>query len=247
LVTIERHIPFERVYNFRDLGGYPTRDGRVVRWRRLFRSGELQRMSAEEAEACRQTLRIATVIDFRSEDEASDPRGFGALCTEPARRFHFPMGNARSKYEARESGHWEPEYVAMLDGYGDRWAGAVRLLADEATYPAVFHCVTGKDRTGVMAALVLDVLGVAEEAILRDYAVSQEHMELLVQRLRATGAIKPDEPANPALGVSAPAMAEMLHTLRERYGSARAFLGTHGLEADVFDRMEALLLEEPAP
>jgi protein-tyrosine phosphatase len=244
MTTLERHFPFERVYNFRDLGGYATGDGRVVRWRRIFRSGELQRMAADEAARARSALRIATVIDLRSDGEANDPRGVGPLAEPPARRYHLPMGNARSKFEARAAGAWNPEYVPLLEGNGAAWAEAFRVLSQEEAYPAVFHCVTGKDRTGVLAALVLDTLGVDHDTIVRDYSLSQDAMDLLVSRLRASGVIAPDEAPNPALGVSPPAMEEMLSVLRDRYGSARDFLRTQGVTGDVFDRLEALLLDE---
>lgn len=245
-MTPERSFLFERVYNFRDLGGYPTSDGRVVRWRRLFRSGELQRMSEAEVTRTREALGIITVIDFRSADEADDARGLGGLSDPPARRHHLPMGNARSKFEARASGRWDPAYGAMLEEHGDAWAQAVRVLATEDAYPALFHCVTGKDRTGVLAALVLDTLGVDEATILADYAESQRAMDLLVERLRAAGAVGPDRPPNPALGVVPAAMAEMLTTLRARYGSARGFLTARGVQPHVFDALEAQLLEVPA-
>jgi protein-tyrosine phosphatase len=245
VATLERHFDFARVYNFRDLGGYHTVDGRVVRWRRLFRSGELQRMAPEEAARTRDALRIATVIDLRSEGEADDPRGFGLIAEAPARRHHLPMGNARSKFEARDAGAWNPAYVPLLEGNGAGWAQAFQLLAREDAYPAVFHCVTGKDRTGVLAALLLDTLGVDHDTILEDYALSQQAMDLLVSRLRASGAIKPEEAPNPALGVSPPAMEEMLTVMSNRYGSARDFLRTQGVRDDVFERLETLLLEVP--
>lgn len=244
-MTLERSFPFERVYNFRDLGGYPTADGRAVRWRRLFRSGELQRMSAEEVARTRDALGIATVIDFRSAEEADDPRGLGGLCEPPTQRHHFPLGNARSKYDARESGRWEPAYVAMLEDHGPVWADAVHVLAREQSYPALFHCVTGKDRTGVLAALVLDALGVDEGTILADYAESRRAMDQLIDRLRASGAVGPDRPPNPALGVVPAAMAEMLAVLRERHGSARGYLRAHGVSARTLAALEAQLLEEP--
>ncbi|MBM3138935.1 MAG: tyrosine-protein phosphatase [Chloroflexi bacterium] len=246
MTALERAIPFQRVYNFRDLGGYAAADGRVVRWRRLFRSGELQRMSDDEARACRDSLRIATVIDLRSHDESNDPRGFGAIAAPPARRHHLPIGNARSKYEARESGRWDPAYVPLLEHHGDTWASAVRLLSTEDAYPALFHCVTGKDRTGVLAALLLGVLGVPDRVIVEDYAVSQQAMDLLVERLRASGGIAPGQEPNPALGVVPSAMMEMLAAVSERYGSPRGFLRRHGVTEAVFARLEGLLLEEPA-
>lgn len=245
-MTLDRSFSFDRVYNFRDLGGYATADGRVVRWRRLFRSGELQRMSEDEVARTRAALGIVTVIDFRSAEEANDPRGLGGLSDPPTRRHHLPMGNARSKFEARESGRWDPAYVSMLEDHGDDWAQAVHVLAGDDAYPALFHCVTGKDRTGVLAALVLDALGVDEATILADYAESQRAMDRLVERLRASGAVGPDRPPNPALGVVPSAMAEMLTTLRERYGSARGFLRARGVQPQVFDALEAHLLEAPA-
>lgn len=241
--SYERHFDFEQVFNFRDLGGYASGDGRTLRWRRLFRTVEHQRMRPEEVERLFSEIPLRTVIDFRSDGESGDPRGVGALCRDGVRRLHFPMGNANSKHEALAAGTWVPNYVASLEGYPEHWAEAYRVLADEESYPTVFHCVTGKDRTGVFAALVLDSLGVDEETVLDDYYLSQRAMNTLVERLRARGVIKPDEQPNPALGVSREAMAEMMAHLRERYGGAQGFLRSHGVGADTFDAVEAHLLD----
>ena len=153
---MQRRFKFEQVYNFRDMGGYAASDGRTVRWRRLVRSGEPQRLSEAEAEALQLQgeVALATVIDLRSEGEADHPRGLGPLIGEAVSRHHFPMGDPRSKYAARESGEWDPHYDNLLEERGDEWATIIRLLSDEAAYPAVFHCVTGKDRTGVLASLI---------------------------------------------------------------------------------------------
>ena len=156
----ERHFPFERVFNFRDLGGYRTRDGRTLRWRRLFRSGELQRMSETEAERVRGELGIATVLDFRTDEEADHPLGLGPLLASPVVRHRFAMGDPRTKFRAREMGEWRPRFTRTLKSGAEHWVRAIQLLSEEKSYPAVFHCVTGKARTGVLAALVLDVAGV---------------------------------------------------------------------------------------
>ncbi len=240
----ERHIDFEQVFNLRDMGGYAGADGRTVRWRTLYRSAEHQRMTDEEATRARELLGLRTVIDFRSDGESDHPRGPGRLADPPARRHHLPMGNARSKYEARERGEWRPNYVTMLEHSGPSWAQATELLATEGAYPAVFHCVTGKDRTGVFAALILDVLGVDHEVIVEDYGESQLHMDLLVERMRARGTIGPDEERNPALGVSAPAMVEMLEALVEQHGDAHSYLRSHGVSDETMDRIVELLLED---
>lgn len=239
----DRHFDFQQVFNFRDLGGYDTTDGRTVRWRRLFRTAEHQRMQPDEVDRLFQQVPLRTVIDFRSEGEANDSRGLGALVREGVSRFHFPMGNANSKYEARSSGTWKPDYIESLEAYPEHWVNAYSLLAEVSSYPAVFHCVTGKDRTGVFAVLILDALGIDRETVLDDYYLSQKAMETLIDRLRARGVIKPDEAPNPALGVSREAMEEMLRHLHERYQGARGFLRSHGVGPDVFEAVEEHLLE----
>lgn len=239
----ERHFDFQQVFNFRDLGGYHAADGRTLRWRRLFRTAEHQRMTPEEVERLFREIALRTVIDFRSEGEAGDARGYGALVREGVRRLHFPMGNANSKHEARAAGAWVPNYIESLESYPEHWVNAFTVLADEDSYPTVFHCVTGKDRTGVFAALVLNSLGVDDETVLEDYYLSRRAMDTLIERLRARGVIKPDEQPNPALGVSREAMAEMMAHLHDRYGGARGFLRSHGVGAEVFEAVEAHLLE----
>lgn len=240
---MNQHFHFEQVYNFRDMGGYHAADGRTVRWRRLFRSGEPLRMSEAEASQLRAEAPIATVIDLRSEGEADHPRGLGPLIDAQVTRHHFPMGDPRSKYDARSSGAWDPKYPDLMEERGPVWATAVGILADEDAYPAMFHCVTGKDRTGVLGALILDVLGVDESTILEDFGLSQRGMDRLIEDLRARGKITEDNPPNPALGVPVPAMELMLESLRKNHGTAANFLGKHGVDDDTLQRLTDLLLE----
>jgi protein-tyrosine phosphatase len=240
---MNQHFDFEQVYNFRDMGGIRAGDGRTLRWRRLFRSGEPLRMSAAEAARLRAEAPIRTVIDLRSEDEANHPRGLGPLIDDAVTRHHFPMGDPRSKYEARTSGEWDPGYPGLMEDRGPAWASIVNILASEDAYPVVFHCVTGKDRTGVLGALILDALGVDEATILEDFALSQRGMDRLIADLRARGKITDENPPNPALGVPVPAMQLMLDALRAKHGNAANFLGAHGVEEGTLARLADLLLE----
>ena len=240
---MNQHFDFEQVYNFRDMGGTRAGDGRTIRWRRLFRSGEPLRMSPAEAQRLRGEVPIKTVIDLRSEGEANHPRGLGPLIDDSVTRHHFPMGDPRSKYDARSSGEWDPRYPDLLEERGPVWAEIVRILAEDDAYPAVFHCVTGKDRTGVLGALILDVLGVDEATILEDFALSQRGMDRLIADLRARGKITDDNPPNPALGVPVPAMQVMLDSLRAKHGNAANFLGKHGVDDDTLQRLVDVLVE----
>jgi protein tyrosine/serine phosphatase len=240
---MNQHFDFDQVYNFRDMGGYQAADGRTVRWRRLFRSGEPMRMSETEAAQLSDEVPIATVIDLRSEGEADHPRGLGPLLSESVTRHHFPMGDPRSKYNARSSGEWDPRYQDLMEERGATWASIVRLLAEEDAYPAVFHCVTGKDRTGVLSALILDVLGVDEATILEDFALSQRGMDRLVADLRARGRITDEIPPNPALAVPVEAMEAMLAALRANHSDAANFFGKQGVDDQTLERLTDLLLE----
>ena len=83
----ERHIPFDGIYNFRDLGGYQTNGGRTIRWRTVFRSGEPLELTSRDLERGRSEMGIRTVIDLRgSEADAEDRSGaFGG----PPLKFHY--------------------------------------------------------------------------------------------------------------------------------------------------------------
>lgn len=240
---MEPHFEFEQVYNFRDMGGYRAADGRTVRWRRLFRTGEPLRMTEAEATNLRADVPVATVIDLRTVDEANHPRGLGPLLSDGVTRHHFPMGDPRSKYDARSSGAWDPGYQDLMEGHAESWAQIIRILASGDAYPAIFHCVTGKDRAGVLGALILGALRVDEDAILENFALSQRGMDRLIADLRARGKITEEIQPNPALGVPVEAMEVMLTSLRTNHGDTAGFLGKHGVDDQTLVALADQLLE----
>jgi protein-tyrosine phosphatase len=240
---METHFAFEQVYNFRDMGGYRAADDRTVRWRRLFRTGEPLRMTETEAAELRAEVPVATVIDLRTVDEAGHPRGLGPLISDEVTRHHFPMGDPRSKYDARSSGAWDPGYPDLMEAHGASWASIMQILATDEAYPAVFHCVTGKDRAGILGALILGAIGVDDGAILDNFALSQRGMDRLISDLRARGNITEDIQPNPALGVPVEAMEVMLTSLRTNHGNAAGFLGKHGVDDQTLEALANQLLE----
>lgn len=266
----ERHIPFERAFNFRDLGGYRARDGRTVRSHRLFRAAALHRMTDADAERARRELGIVTVIDLRGDEEIEQAQGLGPLASAVATRHHLPMLNPELMTVLRgmEEVISTDGYLAFLDHTGDQIATAIDLLARDETYPAVFHCATGKDRTGLIAAFVLDVLGIAHATIIEDYADSAPHVaqqwdflrqagllegsggsirqriqRLPVHLLRRAGLLKGYAPNAPQSAVVPAAMRGTLDALRARHGSIRGYLATLGVQESTLDRLSALLLE----
>ena len=245
-VTYERHIQFERVFNFRDLGGYPTADGRTTRWRRLFRSDELHLVTEAEAERYRQELALATVIDLRAPDELTRRGGLGPLVAPPTTHRLFPMWNERltalvdGGFSSNPSGAL---YLEILDLAGDSIAGAIAVMAEDAAYPAVFHCAAGKDRTGILAAVLLSAIGVDDETIVEDYALTTRAAAPRNAHLVEIGVLRPDEDPGPSWDIVPAAIREMLTTTRERHGSIAGYLGSRGVDERTLVRVGDLLLK----
>src|SRR5256714_3214386 len=169
----ERRIRLEAVFNFRDLGGYKTDDGRMVRWRQLFRADGLYRMTPADAETVRE-LGINSVLDLRTEDEIGT-RGRFPVDKVPVEYHHLPFLDVVPDPDFYPTpvppGFMAEHYHDILHGGTDHVVGALRILAQPEAYPAVFHCAAGKDRTGILAALVLSLLGVPDEDIAEDYGL----------------------------------------------------------------------------
>jgi len=241
---MERVIALDGAVNFRDLGGYATLDGRRTRWRVLFRADGLGELSVTDFSILRE-LGIRTVVDLRSGHEVDQDRF--DVEAHPVDFHHFPfidqLPNAEQWY--RRPGLLGAQYKEMLDDAAPQIIGALEVLAAPDAHPAVFHCTAGKDRTGLLSALVLSLLGVPEETVVADYALSGEAME----RLRAKLILKyPDgkdviadidevfsaHPAN---------MVELFAYLRERYGSVAEYAVTVGVPDAVVARLREELLE----
>ena len=175
-----RLVPLDAVHNFRDLGGYPTHDGRTTRWRVLFRADGLYRLTRADLDRVRE-LGLRTVVDLRTHGELAD-RGTFPHQHHPVDFHHVPVIDETwspddGLHEVDAADFLEAAYRSMLDGTPERFADAfVRLCAADAL-PAVFHCAAGKDRTGVLAMLVLGSLGVQREFIAADYALTEAGMQ----------------------------------------------------------------------
>jgi protein-tyrosine phosphatase len=136
-------------------------------------------------------------------------------------------------------------YVALAERFGPQFVEAVQLLTSEENYPAVFHCTIGKDRTGILAALLLDILGVEDDIILEDYGLSNQAVARLRDRLLASPDLDDSYKAriDLTLAVEPAAIAEMLDTVRSRHGSTEGCFLSHGLEEDAVERLRKLLVE----
>ena len=243
----DRRIPFEQVFNFRDLGGYIGDGGRHVRWRRLFRADGLNRLQPEEKDAFG-SLGVSTVIDLRTAEEAEHG---GRFPTEvwAATYHHLPMFDVLPDWPEDVGDpalYLAERYTEMFAAGRSTIAAALSMMADEDTYPLVFHCAAGKDRTGILAALTLGVLGVADDVIAADYALSSEAMRRLMLWAREQQGVfmTPRAPVPSAvIEARAETMLVFLDGLRARTGGGDAMLEELGLDASTGEAIRALLLD----
>ena len=243
-MTVERLIALEGAVNFRDLGGYATEDGLRTRWRVLFRADGLSELTETDLEVMRE-LGIRTVVDLRSGQEVEQSR-FNVEA-HPGTFHHYPFIKALPNAEdfARAPGFLGTQYTEMLDEATPQIIGALSALAAPDARPAVFHCTAGKDRTGLLSALVLSLLGVPEETVITDYALSGAAMS----RLRAKLIKKyPDGESviadSDVLFSADPAnMVALFAHLRNRYGTVAEYAAQVGVPAGVVERLRESQLE----
>jgi protein-tyrosine phosphatase len=167
-----RHLHVHGTCNLRDVGGYPTHRGGSVAWRTLFRSDSLHRLDRQGVAGLAE-LGLRTIVDLRADIEVERAPSAGAGL--PARIVRAPI--VRDPSVLPPLADLGAEYRYMIDECGDSIGAAVRELCVPGALPALVHCAAGEDRTGIVIALVLAVLGVPDELIGADYSLSSLYFD----------------------------------------------------------------------
>jgi protein-tyrosine phosphatase len=239
---------FEGCVNFRDLGGYRTADGRMVAWRTLFRADGLNKLTDADVAQLGE-LGLATVIDLRTLDEA-EQRGSFPVERVPVTYLGLPLTDVLPATEElpdwKEAAYVAARYGAMVSEGGPMLTSAIQALATGDALPAVMHCSAGKDRTGVLSALILAFLGVPDETIVADYTLSAAAMGRLLERLKAEypeaqDAVEKYAPA--ILHVVPETMEQFLADLRLQYGTYDALAGSLGVTDAVTTLRSTVLVD----
>jgi rhodanese-related sulfurtransferase len=245
-----RLIPLDGAFNFRDLGGYRGTGGLVTRWGRLFRSDTLHELSPSDVTLLR-SMGLATVIDLRTPRER-EQTGRGPLEPEPVAYHHLSVigegrGGGGEAVAAPDVDDLTERYLWYLEVGTRALAESLTVLGDPASYPLVFHCAAGKDRTGVLAALVLDLCGVESEVIVADYLITAERMELILDRFRADPAFEARMARVPPgrFGVEAGTMERFLEILHGRFGGSEAWALAVGVSPATIEGLRTELLGPP--
>ena len=240
-----RDIRFEAVFNFRDLGGYWTRGGQTVAWRRLFRSSELHHMTSHDMIQLKEEIRLRSVIDLRNSRQLVP---FSPLNEVGAEYYNIPLidgvNDKEDVYQDFSNMGEVYSYYASHEEFGRRVVEALEIIAEPDNLPLVFHCSAGKDRTGVLTAIVLGILGVTDEDIIEDYTMTAPYMKELINRWNSDPKSPEDLSNVPEylLEASPESMTFFLSTLKREYGSVRRYIEAHGGEASLIHRLEMALL-----
>ena len=244
-------IARDGLHNLRAVQGYAGTAGARMRPGRLYRSGAWERMS----EADRAWLRtsIETVIDLRHPDEVADAAR-GRLGAPPATvvyhsifRPDMPMAAFIAELNALHgSGIGSARYLNYLKvGAAERFARTIEMLAEEHRYPVLINCTAGKDRTGILIAVVMELLDVDDEMIAAEYERSNAAIDGLIAYLEQIGR----KPAGTRRAirararVSAETMLEFLAGVRAEFGSVRGLLASQGVTDETIEALRHRLLE----
>ena len=245
-----RAIAVEGAYNVRDLGGYETEDGRQTRWGALFRAADIHALSpSDQSTLIDAGVRI--VIDLRGSQELTEAPSVFSNLSGVQYRPHNMTGDALINswgtvpVPADSSIRLSTMYSTVLDERGDMVKSILETVSQPGALPAVFHCTAGKDRTGVLAALLLGIAGVPPERIVEDYALSARF-------LYGSSTVPPDgSGANEfppfadyqAMWCPPAAMGITLDHLESKYGGIVAYAKSVGVDAATLSRVREALVE----
>lgn len=231
--TRDRRLAWEGLLNARDLGGYPTADGHETRWGSVVRSDNLTALT-QAGQAALVAYGVRSIIDLRRPHEVDEfPNPFAVRDTHAISYTNIPFQDPAAPEDV-ESETLAFVYKAMLDQYSKRVAAVMTAIADAPDGGVLVHCMGGKDRTGLVSAFLLSLVGVAPETIAADYALSDEYLRPREEAYLLNGPGERAERERIVAKYSAKAetMLETLEHLRERHGGVEGYLRNAGVSTD---------------
>lgn len=248
-------IPLNGTLNLRDLGGWPTAGGTIAHGR-LFRSDRLAGLTGDDHSRL-DALGIATVIDLRYEQEVAEHPSL--LWSSVVNHHNIPLGGAlanQQSFIARAlAGHFDgvsdddvgQSYLDLLEIHATDFGRAIEALL-EPSDPALFHCTAGKDRTGLLAMLILRAVGVADDDVLTDFELSNRYRaRRRVAELRSVFADHglDVELFRPALSAPRPAMERAMGWIDHEWGGTGRWISDAASVEEAEHRLTRRLVTQP--
>jgi protein-tyrosine phosphatase len=238
------------LYNARDLGGFPTKEGRTTKFGVFVRSEAPVGLPQEDIAYLR-AYGVTASLDFRGTGEISSrPSDLREIMPY----YHKPLFNEAAMAGAapKPPKHigWGEQYISMAEE-SRQWAIDVLTLAAENPGVLLYHCTTGKDRTGLMTCYLLSIAGVGRADIAADYCVSQVFLEPVYEKMRSgamhlgpAGEKQPMPPMDESFfNTPASAMFTLLDYLDEKYGGVAAYLRLIGVPETVMEAIRDKFLD----
>ena len=268
MTTTPQWLELQGAVNVRDIGGLPTVDGRTTRSGVLLRSDNLGDLTPTDVAELVERRGLRTVVDLRSTGEVH-LAGPGPLVAaglthhqlslipewdgepdqaEVERALDDLTQDALPALPARPRQSDPTDLAGHYTGYvanaGPNIATALKVLADPASGLALVHCAAGKDRTGVVVALALSLVGVTREAVVADYVRSAERAPQILARLNATAAYGPGLEGITAAQIApvAPSMEGFLDGIDREYGGVHGLAMSLGVDEETVARLGARLV-----
>ena len=235
-------LDFEGAHNFRDMGGYPLRDGRKVLRGKLFRSDHLGRLTDAD-QVLLEEVGVRTVVDLRRQEERDEI--LDRIDNPSVEQVWLPVSaeaaDVVSLRRSLERGEMGPEDAVeflrlanreFVDVFSGAFSDFLHLLLEESRYPLVFHCSAGKDRAGYAAAMTLFALGADEDTVMHDYLatnhITSNYVDGLVEGVM--------EMPIPGMDLNADALRKLMQVERDYLGGAIALI--HERFGDVHTYLE---------
>ena len=245
----ERELSIDGMSNVRDLGGLPTRDGKKIKAGVVVRSDNPKGMTEQGHIDLMAVVGPRTMIDLRIEVEVEHD-GY-TIKDESVTVVNFPMlplsGVTQEQIDAGAFDNLIDDYMGQIEINGDSVLSALRIIASSDQHPVLYHCTAGKDRTGIVTAMLLDILGVEHETIAADYHLTTENMLPIIERIRNAPVYKENGLAYaPAWIFSSDpeTMLAFLERMTAKYGSAEGWALQRGLTQDEINAIREHLLEQ---
>ena len=253
-----RWVDLEGPANFRDLGGLPIATGGAVRMGVLYRSDSLKMLTDGDLEFLVTTVGLRRVVDLRSGPEI-ERHGQSDLEACGVEIIHQPIVDETRGPKSKDNPEGQsPEvalreaplsldliYLYMLETFPQRFAAAVEALSDAQRQPVVFHCAAGKDRTGLIGALVLELCGVERDLIIHDFLLTNDRMPTMIDRHRVAAEIdgRDAEIEAQTLFPTEEILISLFTEFKARHGGAEAYLLAAGIDPGVIASLRSALVE----